>query len=88
MELKTGQIVFSRKGRDVTKVYVVAGFNENRVLLADGEKWPLVHPKPKNPQHINPTKTILTPAETQSDPMLKAAIKTYIAQHGLKQQGG
>ena len=88
MELKTGQIVFSRKGRDVTKLYAVMGFEGERVLLADGEKRTLAHPKRKNPQHVNPTTTILAPEETQSDLMLKAAIKTYIAQHGLKQQGG
>ncbi len=55
MELKKGQIVISTAGHDKGNLMIVAGFAENRVLLADGKEHKLEKPKIKNPKHIEPT---------------------------------
>ncbi len=88
MELKPGQIVFSRRGRDVTKAYMVLAVQPGRVLLVDGETRLLSAPKAKNPRHLNPTHTILNPAQTGTDLQIKTALRAYLAQIGLPQQGG
>lgn len=88
MELVKGQIVASRQGRDVTHFYMVAGFEGERVLLADGQKRPLSAPKAKNPRHLNATSAVLTPGEAETDQELRAALKAYESAHRPQQQGG
>lgn len=87
MELETGQIVVSRQGRDVTNAYMVVGFEGERLLLADGEKWPLAHPKKKNPRHITPTRTVLAGRDRDTDLKLKAALGAYAAGHAVSRGG-
>lgn len=82
MKFEIGQIVQSRQGRDVTKYYMVTGFKNDRVLLADGSKRPLAAPKAKNHRHLSPTLTILGADEAESDKKLKAALAAYAAAHG------
>ncbi len=81
-----GQVVQSRAGRDVGKAYVVVGFVGEKVLLANGETRPLAQPKPKNLRHINPTKTILSAAETATDTELKKALAAWLAGSGAQTQ--
>ena len=88
MEVKIGQIVFSRKGRDISDVYMVVGTEGDRVLLADGQKKTLAQPKRKNLRHIAPTGTVLLPAEADSDSKLRAALAGYLETCGLETQGG
>jgi len=54
MVFNLGQIVISRKGKDSGTWYVVIGIDEaeDRVIVADGIKRTLAHPKPKNPKHL------------------------------------
>lgn len=48
-----GQIVISKVGRDQGQVYFVVGISkDHKWLLADGRKRTLVHPKLKNPRHL------------------------------------
>lgn len=77
MELRRGQIITSRRGRDVGRAYVVAGSDGERALLADGKKWPLEGPKPKNPRHIQPTNTILPESEWDTDDKIKKLLPAY-----------
>lgn len=86
MELVNGQIVQSRRGRDTTKWYMVCGFEKDRVLLCDGNKWPLAAPKKKNPRHLQPTGEVLPVNETDTDVKLKAALKHYA--NARPKQGG
>ena len=55
MELKKGQIVKSLKGHDKGNLFMVAGFDEKRVLLCDGKERKLSKPKSKNLKHIELT---------------------------------
>lgn len=90
MELVRGQIVTSRRGRDVTKTYVVLALaaNGDRVLVCDGEKRTLAAPKGKNPRHIQPTNTILPPGEMETDLTIKRALADYQNRRTHDKQGG
>ncbi|MDL2294529.1 KOW domain-containing RNA-binding protein [Ruminococcaceae bacterium OttesenSCG-928-D13] len=92
MEVVRGQIVQSRRGRDVTKAYVAigregTGANE-RLLLCDGERRTLAAPKRKNRLHLNPTGTLLPEEALETDLKIKMALKAYHKQTGQDQQGG
>lgn len=83
MELVRGQIVTSRKGRDVTKPYVVLAVEEprrstpQRATLCNGEKWPLEKPKLKSISHIQPTGTILPEETLKTDTGITTALKPF-----------
>jgi ribosomal protein L14E/L6E/L27E len=48
-----GHIVISKVGRDQGKTYLVVGTSgDHKLLLADGRKKTLAHPKAKNPRHL------------------------------------
>jgi ribosomal protein L14E/L6E/L27E len=81
MELVKGQVVFSRRGRDVGKAYVVVSLEGGRALLCDGCKRPLAAPKQKNLHHINPSRIILEQRQMDTDVNLKAALKAYEDTH-------
>ena len=51
MELKVGQLVYSRAGRDRGKFLAVVDITEKGVFIADGKERPLERPKCKNPKH-------------------------------------
>lgn len=59
MQFEKGQVVISRAGHDKGELLVVAGFEDNKVLLCDGKGRGLGSPKRKNPKHIEPTLTVL-----------------------------
>ena len=48
MDLKVGQLVYSRAGRDRGKFLAVVDVTEKGVILADGKERPLSKPKLKN----------------------------------------
>lgn len=78
MEISKGQIVISRAGRDICRWYVVVGKEEDRVLLANGEKFTLLAPKRKNYRHISPTDTVLSVEDMETDNQLRQALDAYI----------
>ena len=77
MQLEIGQIVASRAGRDVAHLYAVVGLQEERVLVADGDKRLLAAPKAKNLKHIAPTLTVLKAEQMQTDVSLRKALAEY-----------
>ncbi len=56
-----GQVVISRKGKDVGKWYVVVGWDdmEQRVLICNGRNYKPGAPKKKNPVHLQRVSRIL-----------------------------
>ncbi len=59
MDLKTGQIVASKAGRDSGQFFIVTDISDGFVFLADGKERKLNSPKKKNPKHIAVTKTVV-----------------------------
>ena len=53
-----GQLVRSKKGRDRGSFYLVIGIEKSVLLLSDGRKRGLSHPKRKNMLHVQPTRKI------------------------------
>ena len=88
MELQMGQIVSSRAGRDVGRFYMVTGLCGDRVLLANGGKWTLAVPKPKNIRHVNPTKTLLPPEQRSTDVALRAVLEAFAKECKGPSKGG
>lgn len=54
-DVKIGQVVRSKRGRDVGKYYVVVGKEKDLVFLADGNVRRIEAPKKKNIKHIQVT---------------------------------
>ncbi|GEM_PF-671537 len=52
MDIHLGQLVKSLAGRDKGKHYLVVGFKNDRILLADGRSRTLSRPKKKNARHV------------------------------------
>ena len=88
MEVVKGQVVISRRGRDVRRLYVAVGHEGERLLLCDGDKRTLAQPKVKNRLHINPTGTILPGETLETDLKIKTALKPLKKQMAADQQGG
>ncbi len=78
--MQTGQIVKSRKGRDVETLYVVVGREGDRLFLADGKTRTRERPKRKNVRHVSLTNTCLEQNETDTDQSIKAALALYARQ--------
>lgn len=58
-----GQVVVSKRGKDAGRTYVIVGFLESgRLALADAEKYNVLHPKRKNPKHVQPTSRLMAEA--------------------------
>lgn len=57
MELKKGNVVISRAGRDKGYYMAVIGTDNEKdfVIVADGKERPLERPKRKNPKHLQKT---------------------------------
>lgn len=58
VNVKFGQIVFSKAGHDANEAYVVLGTEQDKVILADGKYKTLEKPKKKNIKHLQPTNYI------------------------------
>jgi large subunit ribosomal protein L14e len=57
MELVTGQIVYSKAGRDKKRCFIILKVEGEYVYLADGELRKVESPKKKKVKHIMPTVT-------------------------------
>lgn len=78
-DLVKGQLVCSKAGRDKTQYFAVVDFAPGRVLVADGQRYTLDDPKPKNPAHLAPTSTVLPAAALSNDQQLKRAMDDFEA---------
>lgn len=54
MQYSTGWIVLAQAGRDKGGVFCVVGAEEGMLLLADGRRRRVSHPKRKKPGHVLP----------------------------------
>ena len=56
--MELGQVVFSKKGRDKGKPFVVMHTDGEYVFLTDGKLRPMAKPKKKKVKHIQPLNKI------------------------------
>ena len=55
---KLGAVVMSTQGRDKGASYVVVGFDNDKILVADGKYKLLAKPKSKNALHLKSTNIV------------------------------
>lgn len=79
-----GQVVYSKKGRDKGKAFIVYDCNEEYVFLVDGKLRKLEKPKKKKLMHVQMTKHIDNDVKRKLDENLylndsdiKKALKAY-----------
>ena len=58
MEYTQGQVVYSKSGRDKTLPVVVLSVDGEYLILADGDKRTIEHPKRKKIKHVQKTNYI------------------------------
>lgn len=82
MELKKGQVVTSLAGHDKGELLVVAGTENNKVLLCDGKGRGLENPKRKNPKHIEPISAVLDGDSMATNRKIRKTLNKLITQEG------
>ncbi len=82
--LQIGCVVYSKKGRDSGKYYVVVDSTEEFVWICDGNVRKLANPKKKNVKHVKsngavlePIKQKLTEKKKVFDSELKSALRAF-----------
>ena len=71
---ETGMIVKALAGRDAGGYFAVIGVNESELLLADGRRRSIGHPKRKNPAHVQATGQKIS-LEALTDKKLREVLK-------------
>ena len=79
MDLSQGQLVRSIAGRDKGKFYLVIGFAQEKMLVADGQYRTLKDPKTKNIKHLQSYKHI-------SDRVVSASASNQLTDTLLRQE--
>lgn len=82
----TGQIVYSKAGRDKGSFLVTVGMQGSDLLVCDGKKRPVERPKRKNPKHISVTKTVLTEQQISTNKSIRRALAIYRDGAPLKEE--
>ena len=74
MELKVGQVVISTAGHDKGDLLVIAGFENEKVLVCDGKHRKLDKPKCKSLKHLEVTEMLLEPDSMATNKMLRKTL--------------
>ena len=82
MDFKVGQVVLSLAGHDKGELLVVAGTENNRVLICDGKGRGLQNPKHKNPKHLEPQSAVLDGDSMATNRKIRKTLNKLIAQEG------
>ncbi len=77
MNITVGTVVRSKAGKDKGAFLAVIGTSGDRVLVADGKSRKVENPKPKNPAHLAPTKTVFELPLSNKE--LKRRLKEFAA---------
>jgi ribosomal protein L14E/L6E/L27E len=76
----TGQIVFTKCGRDKGKAFIVISIHEDYLYLVDGKVRTLCKPKKKKAKHVQPTNYIAelkTDGRALQDADIRKHLKTF-----------
>lgn len=87
MELRRGQVVKSRAGRDQGGYLAVLEVDPPWAVLADGKGRPLERPKRKKPMHLAPTTRILPEEALATNRKLRAALRELRREAGEERLG-
>ncbi len=82
MNLQKGQVVKSTAGHDKGELLVIAGFEQNRVLVCNGKSKGLEKPKRKNLRHIEITDTVLDGDSMATNRKIRKTLNKLLTQEG------
>ena len=72
--MKSGLVVKSLAGHDKGELAVIAGFENEKVLVCDGKHRKLEKPKCKNPKHLEATDRFLDKDSMATNKMLRKTL--------------
>ena len=81
MEMKRGQIVRSKAGRDQGDFLTVLRADPPYIILCDGKHRPLDHAKRKKMMHVSPTLTVLSEDQLKTNRKIRAALRQFSKQY-------
>ena len=82
MEWETGRVVLAIAGRDKGKFFVVLGYDNQQVLIADGKSRKIENPKYKNEKHLQATRTVVPASSLATNREVKKALRSFLSQEG------
>lgn len=82
MELKRGQVVRAKAGRDQGSFLAVLEAEPPWAVVADGKRRPLERPKRKKLIHLAPTASVLPEEGLLSNRRLRAALRGFRGEKG------
>ena len=74
MDFVNGKVLLSTAGHDKGDLMVIAGFENEKVLVCDGKHRKLEKPKCKNPKHLEATEMLLEPDSMATNKMLRKTL--------------
>ena len=77
MEMKRGQVVQSKAGHDKGDFQTVLSVEMPYVILCDGKRRSLEHPKRKKIMHIGKTLTVLEENQLKTNRQIRAALRKF-----------
>ena len=77
MDIKRGVVVRSGAGRDKNGFFVVLDVNKDNVIICDGKRRSLEHPKCKNMKHLFMTSSKLEEDLMQSNRAIRKALSPF-----------
>lgn len=87
--LERGQIVKSKAGRDLGKLFVIIDIKDEYLYLVDGTTRRLDNPKKKKRKHVQPVNHIIDEIKsklTQGEQLNNAEIRKQLSLEGLGDQ--
>lgn len=82
LNIKTGDVVMSTKGRDVNHIYIVKSVKNDYAFLVDGRGKTINSPKKKKFKHLRPTGQSVIPLKEKfetNQKVLESEIRKTIA---------
>lgn len=87
MELVRGVVVRARAGRDKDGFFTVLSVEENGVVvICDGKRRSLAHPKRKNIRHLSATGAVLQENTLQTNREIRRALAPFAGRGRLWQE--
>ena len=77
MDFVRGSVVRAKAGRDKEGFFVVLESKERYVLICDGSRRSLKHPKKKNILHLALTKSVLDEDSMKTDRAIRKALRSF-----------
>ena len=73
--MERGTVVRATAGRDSDGLFVVAGAQDDGILIVNGKRRPIERPKRKNPKHLLEVGIVLSEDEIRSNRSIRRELR-------------